>query len=78
MARRNKTLRQANKKVGEVTGFIDDNPVTSAVAALAAGATLAAMFKMNVERTEARAHRLASERAKTDAAQARQSKKPGA
>lgn len=78
MARRNKTLRQANKAVGEFTGFIDDNPVTSAVAALATGATLAAMFKMNLERSAARNHRLAKERAEADAEQARQDKKPGA
>jgi len=68
MSRRNKKLRQANKAVGEVTGFIDDNPVTSAVAALAAGAVAASLFKMNVERTAARASRLATERADEAAA----------
>jgi len=62
MSRRNKTLRQANKAVGEVTGFIDDNPVTSAVAALAAGAVAASLFKMNIERSAVRTSRLAAAR----------------
>ena len=62
MSRRNKTLRQANKAVGDVTGFIDDNPVTSAVAALAAGAVAASLFKMNIERSAARTSRLAATR----------------
>lgn len=72
MARRNKTLRQANKALGDVTGFIDDNPVTSAVAALAAGAVAASMFKMNAERSAARADRLAGVRAEKEAAKGKQ------
>ena len=49
--------KNAEKAVGEVTDFIEDNPVTSAVAALAAGALATTLFKMNMDRHEQRVER---------------------
>jgi len=46
--RRRRRKSDAEKTVDEVTDFIEDNPVTSAVAALAAGAVAASVFKMFV------------------------------
>jgi len=40
--------RNAEKAVSEVTDFIEDNPVTSAVAALVAGALATSVFKMSM------------------------------
>jgi len=53
--------RNAEKAVGEVTDFIEDNPVTSAVAALTAGALATTLFKMNMDRHEQRQQRIAEE-----------------
>jgi hypothetical protein len=44
--RRRRRKSEAEKAVDEVTGFIEDNPVASAVAALAAGAVAASVFKI--------------------------------
>jgi len=44
--RKRRRKSDAEKTVDEVTGFIEDNPVTSAVAALAAGAVATSVFKM--------------------------------
>ena len=39
-------LRDLNRGAEDVKGFIDENPVTSAVIALAAGAAATSVFKM--------------------------------
>lgn len=44
--RRRRRKSQTEKTVDDVTGFIEDNPVASAVAALAAGAVVASVFKI--------------------------------
>ena len=41
--------RQAEQAVSEVTDFINDNPVTSSVAALLAGAVATSLFKMTAD-----------------------------
>ena len=53
--------KNAEKAVSEVTDFIEDNPVTSAVAALAAGALATTLFKMNMDRHEQRVGRQAAD-----------------
>jgi hypothetical protein len=68
MSRPHKIRRQADRAVGEVTGIIEDNPVTTALAALAAGAVAASLFKMNAERSAARRHRIAKEQSAKNAA----------
>ena len=46
-SRRGRRFRkQTDNTIEEVTGFIEANPVTSAVAALAAGAIATSVFKM--------------------------------
>lgn len=49
--RRRRRKSDAEKTVDEVTGFIEDNPVASAVAALAAGAVVASVFKVVTDLT---------------------------
>ncbi len=41
-----RTLRNINRGAGDVKGFIDENPVTAAVIALAAGVAATSAFKM--------------------------------
>jgi hypothetical protein len=61
-ARRRK--RQAEQAVGEVTDFINDNPVTSSVAALLAGALATSLFKMTADGFTQRGARQASDASK--------------
>lgn len=48
--KRRRRKSQTEQTVEEVTGFIEDNPVTSAVVALAAGAVAASVFKIVTEK----------------------------
>jgi len=54
--------RQSDRAVNEVTDFIEDNPVTSALGALAAGALVTTMYKMNADRHAQRSARVAAEK----------------
>jgi len=45
---RRRSKSKGDAAVQEVTDFIEDNPVTSAVVALAAGAIATSLFKMTV------------------------------
>jgi len=58
--------KNAEKAVSEVTDFIEDNPVTSAVGALAAGALVTTMYKMNMDRHEQRSERVAAAKKSED------------
>ncbi len=61
MSRKSKRFkRQSEKAVSEVSEFIEDNPVTSALGALAAGALVTTMFKMNMDRHTQRSERVAA------------------
>ena len=45
-SKRRRSSRKGDQAVQEVTDFIEDNPVTSSVVALAAGAIATSVFKM--------------------------------
>lgn len=53
MARSRRRSRGGDATIREVTGYIEGNPVTSAVIALAAGVVATSVFKMTVGKPSA-------------------------